>query len=950
MENNIQQEPVYLNYGSDQIDQAQFFTRAADNVTNWVNSQSWSKKRKERFMNAYSDIISKGIIGASNDTGQWTVDLKSSIDLESMSKKDQEMYHEAAYYILQQMKGSVRKSSRKKDQKVNEETGVGTGEDQKIELPLFNNEYFNTQLQNYIGRNEYGNRNYTFDEWNERDSKDPNTGIRGTTNRAETLARMLEGYSNSLREGQYNFEGTAYTDLNDLKTKISNAVQALRDGVWDQNDIDALNRLGIDPNQYLYTGSNEQVQLENGQTVTRQQVADAIEQQTNLQEIENTKKELEKQQAEEKNNLGVLDVRDGIIGTHAKDDPEGYSKYLAEKLVGTGEEGYNALNEIVQDLLEKSYNETITDQEKIRLGNLLYYIRHNNPAYKGLGYGQKTGISQAEFDELMIHKNVYSQNINDYMKLPWKTSDGRSIYADNKGHLYYLKPSNHKQLESLQLDRSKIDEYKKNYLISSTNEGQRQLAAERGLFEGGLREKAVDYYRIQSTFEDILAGVCAFVPEYGTAIAAALSVKSLRDDFIADAFDKSVSVADMGWNTLTNFGLGVVGLIPGAKWVASSGKWVKALAKYAPFIVGTGTVGYQALQHHPEMIASWKKLMNKEDLTITDWKNIGLSGRILFGLLRTGKGAYDAHKYGQTNPGTTQTKKVSTYKDGKPDEVILSKSEFETLNKKTNRADAEKFLKDTGHEGHTLPHFVDDKHKLLPLRSVKIPGTNKIVRERVKGTNYAKPNTPTEKQVQLQQKFTAQDEAAKKKLIEGKGVFRVLPESLRQNLSEWLPTNYQIYGTPLSSTTAAATTTTATTVKPVTAKDVGLPKHVDLTAWYENRIGKRGNINRSARPLDQKKDYNATVNFTPDGDKLNIKISNGELIISDEGGVIKQQKLNSDNYTQEAKVIIGNTIQKQREQLISSGKIRKHFTKEFIQSLKDLKKQGLLFRKGGVIY
>jgi hypothetical protein len=45
--------------------------------------------------------MSKGIIGANNTTGQWAVDLNNNIDLDSMDKKDQEMYHEAAYYILQ---------------------------------------------------------------------------------------------------------------------------------------------------------------------------------------------------------------------------------------------------------------------------------------------------------------------------------------------------------------------------------------------------------------------------------------------------------------------------------------------------------------------------------------------------------------------------------------------------------------------------------------------------------------------------------------------------------------------------------------------------------------------------------------------------------------------------------------------------------------------------------
>ena len=40
------------------------------------------------FLNAYSDIMSKGIVGASNDTGQWTLNLKNNIDLSSKSQKE----------------------------------------------------------------------------------------------------------------------------------------------------------------------------------------------------------------------------------------------------------------------------------------------------------------------------------------------------------------------------------------------------------------------------------------------------------------------------------------------------------------------------------------------------------------------------------------------------------------------------------------------------------------------------------------------------------------------------------------------------------------------------------------------------------------------------------------------------------------------------------------------
>jgi len=55
-------------------------------------------------MSAYSDLMNRGIIGASNNSGQWMLDVNGpDIQFDTMDKKDKEMYQEAAYYIRQQM-------------------------------------------------------------------------------------------------------------------------------------------------------------------------------------------------------------------------------------------------------------------------------------------------------------------------------------------------------------------------------------------------------------------------------------------------------------------------------------------------------------------------------------------------------------------------------------------------------------------------------------------------------------------------------------------------------------------------------------------------------------------------------------------------------------------------------------------------------------------------------
>ena len=785
MENEVKQEPIYLDYGSNKIDQNQFFTRAADNVYNWVNSQSWSHKRKEKFLNAYSDLMSKGITGASNTSGQWELNLSQKLNLDSMPKKDQEMYHEAAYYILQQMSGITPKETEEKKK-----------EEEKKDLPLFDNKYFTQQFQGYIGNQRYGGRNYTTDEWNNIDQADSVTGIRGTSNRAKILADMLEGYSKTLEDGKQKFEGTAHTDLNDLKSKISNAVQALRDGTWDQNDVDALNRLGINPETYMSTGANDQITLQDGTVLTRQQAADAYnEQQQKIAQAEALKKQQE-EQAKINANAGVSSRLDGIFGHEAKTQSRQYNEWLASQ-VGTGQEGYNNVNTLVQSLLEKGYTQGLNQAEKKQLGNLLYHIRNNNPTYQGLGYGQKTGITQEEFNELLTHKNLNSQNINDYIRLPWQTSDGRNIYADNKGSIYYVKPKDNKKLNPLKLDRSKINEYRQNYLLSATEEGKRQLAGQRGLFEGGLKEKAVDTARMTALGEDIASAIAAFVPEYGTAISAGLSLDSLKNDFIADALDDSVSTGQMLGNAAINLGLGVVGLIPGVKIATRMGKWGKAIGKLAPQVLSGGLIAQQALSQHPQVLESWKKAAAGKDLTINDWKNIGQSLRWISGGVKVGKATHNTLKYGKTNPGKVSGKEIQTTKNGKASTAKITNEEFETLNSKKTLEDANKFLQSTeGGKGHTISEadFKTGRFRNIPTGFGK-------TRRRIQGKNYTDQAELTPQQRQLQQKYTAADAAARQRVLEGRGMYRFLPQRFRPILAN-APTNYQIYGSPYVSTTS----------------------------------------------------------------------------------------------------------------------------------------------------
>ncbi len=229
----------YLNYGDQQIEQQALLNKLANEVTGYVQKQSWSKKRKDKFMSAYSDLMNRGIIGASNNTGKWMIDVNGNdLNLDSKDRKDREMYQEAAYFIQQQM------------------ASLPTEENKKEELVPFDN--FQNNFGKYLSKTYYGgNPLRTQEDWNVLDERDSKTGLRGNTNRIKKLSEYLQNYSNSLEEGKYDFKDSPFTDLNDLKTRINTAITALNDGTWDQKDTDALNAIGLRREDWFNNGSGD---------------------------------------------------------------------------------------------------------------------------------------------------------------------------------------------------------------------------------------------------------------------------------------------------------------------------------------------------------------------------------------------------------------------------------------------------------------------------------------------------------------------------------------------------------------------------------------------------------------------------------------------------------------------------------------------------------------------
>lgn len=239
------EEITYIPYGQDEISQQDLMTSLANGVPGYLDNKRWAKKDKYRqaWLNAYQDIINRGLVGASNSSGIWTIQHNGdAIDLNNKSSIDREMYQDAAYYIQQQMS---RMTPRKKEEETKKED---------LEKFDFLNS-FNTQLVN----NRYGGNPNLFADseegWNSLDARGEN-GLRGNAERRKAMISELETYLTGLEGKNYNFEGTSFTDINDAKSKIQKAIDALKSE--DVNDdTPALNSLGLQYRAYFSNGGNE---------------------------------------------------------------------------------------------------------------------------------------------------------------------------------------------------------------------------------------------------------------------------------------------------------------------------------------------------------------------------------------------------------------------------------------------------------------------------------------------------------------------------------------------------------------------------------------------------------------------------------------------------------------------------------------------------------------------
>lgn len=744
----MEKEVLYIPYGTDEIDYNQFIQNSANEVQSFVNSQPWSNKRKQSFLNAYQDIVSKGITGAFNTTGVWTINHKGDpIDLDSKSQMDRDMYGAAADFIQKQM---AKIPARKPVVEENKE------------LPVFNNEYFTFQLNNQIGK-EFGGRDWSRQEWNDFDARGEN-GLRGTQKRAEKLAKILETYANSLQEGQHSFKDSPFENLEDFKTKVNTAINTLRTGTPDQFK-DVLNPIGLRYEDFFNDGSGDiRETLDDGTQITYGQYNEDLANQAK----QKGEQALQQQQiAQQKRNKWINDNRFNIEMSSVN--------MLGQDLKSLGAK-YNNTQTLIQKLNEYT-QKGLSNLSPEEASELVGAFR----------YGSKQPISNDLHTLIKYSSPAYrNSRITDFEQIPgvegavWHKPTGRVLNLRSRTQEInndFLKGYSKEAQDLLKRTAAKDRKFLSSFRESN---GARYTDPDGSYnITTGAKDLFVDAQRAQALMADLGSVVASFLPGYGTAASAVLGIGGLASELLADVADEGVSWGEVGERLLSNAGFVALGLLPGGKL----GKIGSKLVKYGLPMAGAvfSTMAGKQMLEDPEFRKSWNKLLDGkfDEINGGDAQNYVKFLGIAAGLTSGGRAAYSNFKYGRLAAGSPKT----TIKTNKG-EIPATKEQVAKINEigntKGNPA-ANKYLNEQIVKDANAGHEVTVDFKPGKLRS--IGGKYNPLRKKVE-TSTTYERTPSEQRVI--DNYRKKSEA----MHRGEGIYRFAPKSI---IRDWMPTDYDMY-------------------------------------------------------------------------------------------------------------------------------------------------------------
>lgn len=632
--------------GNRDIDLDVLIKGAGKNVDQYLQSKNWSRKKKQAFMDAYSDIMNSLDSGAIAERGVDRRYTDTTGRIQNSQGRGFDAYGEAAHFLdtIVDIVPDYQKKEEKKEKTKYDASGL---------MNTFRNKFFGGSDPDAI-------------IWQGRDTKDETTGKYGTTNRAAAFAQMLDDYATSLADSDYDYEGSAFKDRKDLVSRLQAAASQLRDGTFDNNDYSALTALGIpgetaralfsvDTLEEAGKGDVDSTRSNDPElTEAEEGLAQAQKDQERQQKIDEWKKLQQKQRASDELTRKWYTPFTGfqrqvIQLPEVAYDKERYDSDLRK--TKNGRQGYfESLGRLfttydpmthqsgrVKNIYGQSvpyFNHIVNDMDY--LNSIGALVDAGGGDYQGFKYfpqsvDEKSGtvlLYNPETRQLMreavyriptLYQNIISNAIpgNDN---PFAMKQGGILKFQYGGVNIDQAADNYfralKQQQKAAEDQ-KVEEKAK----ASGRSKETQQARDTKLSDKDL--DAIDIARISSAALDIGSGVASFVPAAGTLVSGITGIGSSLLNFGADWAENGLDKED--WKNLgVNLGLDVVGLLPGVGAAGKAGKIAKTLGKTLPKVIGLLST-YGVVQRSPEILESFKKLAtgNYKDITTGDLQNIG---------------------------------------------------------------------------------------------------------------------------------------------------------------------------------------------------------------------------------------------------------------------------------------------------------------------------------------
>lgn len=687
-----QQEEKLFKDGNRNISLNLIQKNANQNVQNYIDSKGWSKRKKQAFMDAYSDMmtsIDNGNI-QSRDLGRKYID--SSGRIKNQEGKGFDAYGEAAHFLdtIVDVMPDYEGSTTKKDK------------------------YDQSGLMTYFKNKTFGGNDPDLIAWQDRDMIDNNTGKRGITNRANYFADVIKDYSQSISDKDYDFEGSAYSDKNDLLNRLKVAEDSLRNGDFNNDDFNALTALGIDGDTARMLFSEDSYKSKENPSESEQYLMDA--EQKRKQEELDKKVEILKQDEKLREQLTQEYItpaqgftRRELSLPRVNYDPINWGKLLEE----AGPEGQSKFYQELENYLVNSnpfdnqnlnvYNSvlksnvpylphiantlyTLKDKVGKDAGNGYYYLPYTINKNNGtvLLYNPDTNqlVQEAIYKVPNLWNEIQNSRRAEYTGSTFNFGEGGIIKFQNGG--YYSTQNLDFVMDDYRRYKAEQNDKKESEVKESAKKNNRTVEQEKAGQQKVDEWSGVEWSRLGAAAADAASIVAAFVPGYGTAASAGLGLGSTITNLGADIADDSVSAGEAAWNAISGLGMDVVGLIPGFGAAGKSSKIAKNLIKLTPKILTL----WGTSQAFAPAVDALKKLISDEKLTVDDWKALSAGLSATAGLSRMGLASF---KTKQMKNATKTKDKTIQVKSGETKRI--TDTQLENLKKAGNLEEANNILK-----------------------------------------------------------------------------------------------------------------------------------------------------------------------------------------------------------------------------------------------------------------